>query len=49
MTGTASVPSLVWIKKRMRASVDTSALLLPCAGEFATCGQAVVKVPLPLF
>lgn len=28
----------------MRASVDTSAVLLPCAGEFATCAQAGVKV-----
>lgn len=44
LTGTASVPLLVWIKKRMRASVDTSALLFPCAGEFATCAQAGVKV-----
>lgn len=36
----------------MRASVDTSALLLLCAGEFVTCALAVVKVTtatIPLF
>lgn len=43
-TGTASAPSLVWIKKPTKASAATSALLSPCAGEFATCALAEVKV-----
>ena len=44
LSGHASVPLLVWIKKLTRALVDTTALLLPCAGEFATSAQAMVKV-----
>lgn len=43
-TGTASAPSLVWIKRRMKASAATSAPLWPCAVEFATCAPAGVKV-----
>lgn len=43
-TGTASAPSLVWIKRQTKASAATSAHLWPCAAEFATCAPAGVKV-----
>lgn len=44
LTGLVSVPLLVWIRKLMKASADTSAPLLPCAEGCATSVRVGVKV-----
>lgn len=44
LTGHAFVPLLAWIKRRMKALVDTSALLWLCVVGCATCAQAAMKV-----